>query len=82
MLAMQNKPHADQTADSCPDWRLTYVVRVLRGGHCATHAIVKEKQQFTWPGFVRYAVLPEVMPVTLGEGWHRCCAASVTKMFS
>jgi threonine synthase len=65
--------HADTPQTLCPHcsgaFYVRYDLRPLRG-LAARDAIAKTAAASLWAGMWRYrAVLPEVQPVTLGEGW-------------
>ena len=64
---------ADKPQTLCPDCAGSLYVRYdlsAARGTARRDAIVKDAASSPWPGMWRYrAVLPEVMPVTLGEGW-------------
>src|SRR6202453_3867239 len=58
----------------CPKCKGSFYVRYdlqqLRGVAARDAAIARDSKKTAWPGMWRYgAVLPEVKPVTLGEGW-------------
>jgi len=64
---------ADKPQTLCPDCAGSLYVRYdlsAARGTARRDAIVKDAASSPWPGMWRYrAVLPEVTPVTLGEGW-------------
>src|SRR5256885_4692001 len=64
---------ADKPQTLCPDCAGSLYVRYdlsAARGTARRDAIAKDAASSPWPGMWRYrAVLPEVTPVTLGEGW-------------
>src|SRR5256885_230565 len=64
---------ADKPQTLCPDCAGSLYVRYdlsAARGTARRNAIVTDAASSPWPGMWRYrAVLPEVTPVTLGEGW-------------
>jgi len=64
---------ADKPQTVCPECAGSLYVRYdlsPGAGTAARDAIACERGYYAWPGMWRYrAVLPDVTPVTLGEGW-------------
>ena len=64
---------ADKPQTLCPDCAGSLYVRYdlsAARGAATRDAIAKDAARAPWPGMWRYrAVLPDVTPVTLGEGW-------------
>ena len=64
---------ADKPQTLCPDCAGSLYVRYdlsAARGTARREAVAKDAASSPWPGMWRYrAVLPEVTPVTLGEGW-------------
>ncbi len=70
----QERISAETPQTLCPKCQGSLYVRYdlqhLRGAAARDAVIALDSSKSTWPGMWRYAaVLPEVKPVTLGEGW-------------